>query len=136
MQKPKLPFAAVHGDADVHDGDQTRFGPTAKGIMMLERYNWKSVRAYFAVFGLMQWRSYQTLFTILSDWTIIVFLARNFAYELPYIGKRLFVQHEVRKVVPTAQIDDIRIAPGYGGTRPQILDTKNKKMDLGEARIQ
>ncbi len=136
MQKPKLPFAAVHGDADVHDADQTRFGPTAKGIMMLERYNWKSIIPYFSVFGLFKWWSYKTLFSILSDITIIAFLARNFVYELPYIGKGWFVQQEVRKVVPSAQYDDISLAPWYGWTRPQILDTKNGKMDLGEARIQ
>jgi len=111
MQKPKLPFAAVHGDADVHDADQTRFGPTAKGIMMLERYNWKSVIPYFSVFGLLKWGSYKTLFSILSDMTIVAFLARNFVYELPYIGKRRFVQQEVRKVVPSAQYNDISLAP-------------------------
>lgn len=108
VQKPKFPFAAPHGDADVNRPQETRFGPTAKGIMMLERYNWNSVWPYFSVFGLQKRRAYHTLFTILSDWTIVMFLLKNFMYEFPYIGKKLFLQNEVRKVVPSAQLDDIQ----------------------------
>ncbi len=37
IQQAKLPFAAIHGDPEVHDENITRFGPTAKPIFMLER---------------------------------------------------------------------------------------------------
>jgi malate dehydrogenase (quinone) len=39
MQVPKLPFAAIHGDPEVHNSEITRFGPTAKPIFQLERHN-------------------------------------------------------------------------------------------------
>lgn len=37
IQKKNLPFAAVHGNAEVHDGGTTRFGPTAEVVPALER---------------------------------------------------------------------------------------------------
>ncbi len=42
IQVAKLPFAAVHGDPEVHDENITRFGPTAKPIFQLERHNWST----------------------------------------------------------------------------------------------
>ena len=39
IQVPKLPFAAIHGDPEVHSDLITRFGPTAKPIFQLERHN-------------------------------------------------------------------------------------------------
>jgi len=33
----RLPFAAVHGDADIHDQRTTRFRSTAKLVATLER---------------------------------------------------------------------------------------------------
>ncbi|MFG5142243.1 malate:quinone oxidoreductase, partial [Campylobacter lari] len=38
VQNPKLPFAALHGDPDLLANMNTRFGPTALVIPMLERY--------------------------------------------------------------------------------------------------
>jgi len=66
MQMEKLPFAAVHGDPDVYNPDETRFGPTAKGIFMLERYNYASVREYFQVFGF-RWKAFKLIFSLVID---------------------------------------------------------------------
>jgi malate dehydrogenase (quinone) len=66
MQMEKLPFAAVHGDPDVYNADETRFGPTAKGIFMLERYNYKSIWEYFQVFGF-RWRAFKIIFQLATD---------------------------------------------------------------------
>ena len=33
------------------------------------------------------------------------------------------------------ELEDIERAKGYGGVRPQIVDTKNKSLDMGEAKI-
>ena len=35
MQREKLPFAAIHGDPEVHNADLTRFGPTALALLQL-----------------------------------------------------------------------------------------------------
>jgi malate dehydrogenase (quinone) len=51
MQTPKLPFAAIHGDPEVHNENITRFGPTAKPIFFLERYNYSTFWEYWKTFG-------------------------------------------------------------------------------------
>ena len=52
MQVPKLPFAAIHGDPEVHSDQVTRFGPTAKPIFQLERHNMSTFSEYWKTFGL------------------------------------------------------------------------------------
>ena len=52
IQVPKLPFAAIHGDPEVHNAEITRFGPTAKPIFQLERHNWSTFSEYWKTFGL------------------------------------------------------------------------------------
>jgi len=51
MQQEKLPFAAIHGDPEVHNANVTRFGPTAKTIYLLERYNFPTWFEYLKVFN-------------------------------------------------------------------------------------
>ncbi len=52
IQDAKLPFAAIHGDPEVHNENVTRFGPTAKPIFQLERYNMATFSEYWKTFGL------------------------------------------------------------------------------------
>ena len=52
IQVPKLPFAAIHGDPEVHSEDVTRFGPTAKPIFQLERHNMSTFFEYWKTFGI------------------------------------------------------------------------------------
>ena len=59
---------------------------------------------------------------------------RNLVYDIPEVGKRAFLPN-VQKVVPSVDVDDIERAKGYGGVRPQIVDTENKELDMGEAKI-
>lgn len=133
MQIKKLPFAAIHGDPDVHDQSKTRFGPTAKVIPLLERYNYSSFFEYFKTFGF-GIRQIVSLFRILSDWTVLKYIVTQFMYDMPIIGKGLFLR-EVRKVVPSVKLSDLEFAKKTGGTRPQIINLKTKKLDLGEAKI-
>lgn len=133
MQMEKLPFAAVHGDPDVHNADETRFGPTAKGIFMLERYNYNSIWEYFKVFGF-RWKAFQIIINLTLDRIIWPYLFKNFWYDVPRIGKRLFVK-ELRKIVPTLSADDIVHGDGLGGTRPQILNLDTMQLEMGEAKI-
>ena len=133
MQMEKLPFAAVHGDPDVHNADETRFGPTAKGIFMLERYNYNSIREYFKVFGF-RWKAFQIIINLTLDRIIWPYLFKNFWYDVPRIGKRLFVK-ELKKIVPALSADDIVHGDGLGGTRPQILNLDTMQLEMGEAKI-
>ncbi|WP_049982671.1 FAD-dependent oxidoreductase [Halorubrum sp. BV1] len=134
LQMKKLPFAAVHGDADVHDDGVTRFGPTAKVVPALERGEISTVSDFADVFGL-NVSSVLSYANILADPILFPFVVRNLAYDIPALGKRAFLPH-VQKVVPTVEADDIQRAKGYGGVRPQIVDTENKTLDMGEAKIE
>ncbi|MGB9964942.1 FAD-dependent oxidoreductase [Halobacterium sp. CBA1126] len=133
LQMKKLPFAAVHGDADVHDQSITRFGPTAKLVPTLERGELDTVGDFFDVFGL-NVDSFLSYANILADRILFPYVVRNLVYDVPEIGKRTFLP-EVQKVVPSATLDDIERAKGYGGVRPQIVDTEEKSLDMGEAKI-
>lgn len=133
MQINKIPFAAIHGDPEVHDSTQTRFGPTAKVTLMLERHNYATVFEYFQTAGL-SWAAIKSFIKILSDETIWKYMLKNFSYDLPGIGKRLFIK-EARKIVPSLKLSELKLARGYGGIRPQIINLKTQKLELGEFQI-
>jgi L-2-hydroxyglutarate oxidase LhgO len=133
LQMKKLPFAAVHGDADVHDGSVTRFGPTAKLVPALERGRLSTVGDFLDVFGLNA-ASFLSYANILADRILLPYVLRNLIYDVPEVGPRQFLPH-VQKVVPSVELEDIERAKGYGGVRPQIVDTEKKSLDMGEAKI-
>ncbi|SER27332.1 FAD-dependent oxidoreductase [Natrinema salaciae] len=133
LQMKKLPFAAVHGDADVHDGSITRFGPTAKLVPTLERGRISTVKDFLDVFGLNA-AAFLSYANILADRILLPYVLRNLVYDLPSVGRKQFLPH-VQKVVPSVELEDIERAKGYGGVRPQIVDTRNKSLDMGEAKI-
>ena len=133
MQIPKLPFAAVHGDPEVHNEHITRFGPTAKPIFFLERYNYSTFWEYWKTFGLGM-KPIRSILKISSDRVIFNYLLKNVVYDFPWIGKRLFLK-EIRKIVPEIKLDEIKFASKVGGTRPQIINNTTKKLELGEAKI-
>jgi malate dehydrogenase (quinone) len=133
MQVAKLPFAAVHGDPEVHDENVTRFGPTAKPIFFLERYNNSTFIDYWRTFGF-SLRPIRSILKISSDRVIFNYLLKNVVYDFPWIGKRSFMK-EIRKIVPNAKLDEIKYARKIGGTRPQIINNNTRKLELGEAKI-
>jgi len=133
MQTPKLPFAAVHGDPDVQNAQITRFGPTAKPIFFLERYNYSTFWEYWKTFGI-SIKPVLSILKISSDRIIFNYLLKNVVYDLPWIGKRSFL-NEVRKIVPNIKHEEIKFAKGIGGTRPQIINNATKNLELGEAKI-
>jgi malate dehydrogenase (quinone) len=133
MQVPKLPFAAVHGDPEVHNENITRFGPTAKPIFFLERYNYSTFWEYWRTFGF-SLRPILSIIKISSDRVIFNYLLKNVVYDFPWIGKRSFMK-EIRKIVPGVKPGEIKFARNVGGTRPQIINNETKKLELGEAKI-
>lgn len=133
MQNAKLPFAAIHGDPEVHDENVTRFGPTAKPIFLLERYNYSTFWEYWKTFGL-GLKPIVSILNILFDRVISNYILKNVIYDMPSIGKRAFLK-EIKKIVPNIKIDEIRFAKGIGGTRPQIINNATRKLEMGEAKI-
>jgi malate dehydrogenase (quinone) len=134
VQLKKIPFAAIHGDSEVHDRSKTRFGPTAKVSFLLEQRNYATIFDYFKTAGL-SINAFISFFNILSDQVILKYILKNYIYDIPLIGKRLFLK-EVQKIVPSIQLSDLQLAKGYGGIRPQIVNLKTKRLELGEAKIE
>jgi malate dehydrogenase (quinone) len=133
MQVAKLPFAAIHGDPEVHDENITRFGPTAKPIFFLERYNYSTFFEYWKTFGF-GIKPILSILKITSDKVIFNYLLKNVVYDIPSIGKRSFLK-EIKKIVPEIKLDEIKFAKKVGGTRPQIINNTTHKLEMGEAKI-
>ena len=133
MQVAKLPFAAIHGDPEVSDENVTRFGPTAKPIFFLERYNYSTIMEYWKTFGL-GIKPILSILKVSADRVIFRFLLKNVLYDLPFIGKRNFLK-EIRKIVPEIKLNEIKFARRIGGTRPQIINNTTRKLEMGEAKI-
>ena len=133
VQRQQLPFAAIHGDPEVHNQQIARFGPTAKVLPMLERHHYGSIVEYFQTAGL-SIRAGLSFLKILSDPVIFKYIALNFLYDFPVIGKRLFIK-EVRKIIPSIKLSNLSYARGYGGVRPQIVNLNTKALEMGEAKI-
>ena len=133
IQVPKLPFAAIHGDPEVHSELVTRFGPTAKPIFQLERHNMSTFTEYWKTFGL-GINPIISLLKIVFDKVLFSYIFMNFLYDLPVVGKRLFIK-EVRKIVPSLKLSELKYAKGIGGTRPQIVNNTTRKLEMGEAKL-
>ncbi len=133
VQNDKLPFAAIHGDPDILAGERTRFGPTANLVPMLERYDWHSIPEFFRV--LHPDRALLAVFgQLLGVGDIRRYMVRNLLYDVPLLGRYLFLQ-SARKIVPSLRLRDLEPARGFGGLRPQLIDKDKRLMMLGEARI-
>ena len=133
IQVAKLPFAAIHGDPDVHNEEITRFGPTAKPIFLLERFCNSTFFEYWKTFGL-GIRPVLSLIKIIFDKVLFSYIMINFLYDLPFIGKRLFIK-QIRMIVPGIKIKDLKYARRIGGTRPQIVNNSTRKLEMGEAKL-
>lgn len=133
VQLKKLPFAAIHGDPEVDNPEITRFGPTAKVLPLLERHNYTTFVEYLQTAGL-SLKAIASFVKILSDWTIFSYILLNLLYDLPIIGKILFIQ-QVKKIIPSVTLKDLKFASGYGGIRPQIVNLNTRSLELGEAKI-
>lgn len=132
LQMKRLPFAAIHGDPSVENPSETRFGPTAKVVPLLERRHLNTLIPFLLV-ALRKW-SFGTLKNVLLDPVHMRYGLRNTLYDVPLLGKWLFMK-QVRKIIPTAKWRDIRYGKGLGGLRPQILNLKEERLQMGEARI-
>jgi len=132
VQHPKLPFAAVHGDPSLGNSGETRFGPTARVLPILEP---RKYRSFFDFMGLFRFRvdGFHSLARIMYDGVIFRFVMRNVLMDVPFVGKHVFAR-DVRKIVPAMRTRHLRHGR-VGGIRPQLVDTRTKSLFLGEAKI-
>lgn len=131
IQDPEIPFAAIHGDADVHDQAVTRFGPTALPVPTLEPGRLSTVPRTLSMMDF-DTDAMSTYVSLLWDGTLREFLMENLMYHLPAVGLNR-VLPRVQKIVPTATVEDLQRE--LGGVRPQVLNTRTNSLDMGETRI-
>jgi len=134
VQNDKLPFAAIHGDPDVRAPGQTRFGPTALPLPLLERRRLGSFWEFLRVL-----RLDGAVLAVLGQLLVVAdirnYILRNLLFEMPWLRRRLFLA-DARKIVPSLRLEDLRFAKGYGGIRPQLIDRRARRLLLGEIRIE
>ena len=133
MQNDALPFAAIHGDPDVLVPGKTRFGPTALVLPILERYNIRTMPDFLQVFRFDR-RVANVLLDLVRNRDIRNYMLKNMLFEIPFIRKWLFLK-DVRKIVPSLRLSDLKFARNVGGIRPQLIDKDHQKLLLGEAKI-
>jgi len=133
VQNDALPFAAIHGDPDVLVPGETRFGPTALVLPILERYNYKTLPDFFRVFRFDR-RVAKVLWDLLRVRDIRNYMFKNMLFEVPFLRKWLFLK-DVRKIIPSIKHGDLTFAHKVGGIRPQLIDKDQCKLVMGEAKI-
>ncbi|MEI8223872.1 MAG: FAD-dependent oxidoreductase [bacterium] len=132
VQNPKRPFAAVHGDAEMHNPNITRFGPTAIVLPTLVDGDWSTVMDFLRV-SVPTWDGVATLTGILADPEMLGYMAQNMSFQLPLIGKDLFTQ-SARKIIPSLQSSQLVFHKGRG-LRPQLVDTIKRTLELGDTQV-
>ncbi|MEK6950856.1 MAG: FAD-dependent oxidoreductase [Nanoarchaeota archaeon] len=133
MQTPSLPFAAVHGDPDVENPEETRFGPTGKALPYLEKSRWQTFPDFLKT-SAWSLAGVQSLAKVTFTPVILRYILRNFSYDLPVLGKYFYLR-DARKIIPSLKYRQLRFDPAIGGIRPQLVNIKEKKLEMGEAKI-
>lgn len=134
MQIPGMPFAAIHGDPDVKNPAETRFGPTIRVLPLLERHNYQTFKGFFRT-SVWSIPGILSLIKITANPVILRYIIKNLIYDLPFVGKYLFVRWELQKIVPSLRSNEVTLLRGKGGIRPQVINTVNKTMEFGESEI-
>lgn len=133
VQNDKLPFAAIHGDPDILVPGKTRFGPTAVAMPRLERNRRGSHLDFLRSFHFGPAVAH-VLWNFASDPEIRAFLTKNVLFEIPLVRKGRFLA-DAQKIVPSLRLEDLTLARGVGGIRPQIIDRPQRKLLMGEVKI-
>ncbi len=134
MQSGKLPFAGVHGDPDIQNEKETRFGPTANVMPFLERNN-------LATFGdflkstFSDKKSATAFFKVITEKTLFSFLLNSIIYEIPYFGPRTYAKM-CQKIIPTLKYQDFKNGKTKAGIRPQLINNNLQKLQMGEIEIE
>ncbi len=121
VQAPGLPFAAKHGDPEFFDQSVTRFGPTARFLPSLMQLVWT-------------WKGFKTVFKIASDRILFLFMLKNMIYDIPKIGIKSVLK-DLKKIVPTLEVEDLEISIEAHGTRDQVYNSETAKLEMGDVCV-
>jgi len=132
-QIENIPFAAIHGDADLLNPEDTRFGPTTKPLPLMERHQVRTSWDWLRM-GLLSPRGVRALVKVLWKNKLLGYVLKNWVFDLPLIGKWFFLR-EVRPIIPTIRHRDLKLRRGAGGIRPQIIDLESGALIMGDATI-
>jgi len=127
------PFAELHMDPDVLKMQENHFGPTTVPQPLMERYNYRSFFDYMKL-PTASLRGIAVMFYILFANRLFGYVSRNLIYRFPIVGKFLLLK-EARKIVPGIRYRDIKRREGAGGIRPQIVNLKTWKLEMGDKTI-
>jgi len=133
LQEGSIPFSSVHADPDVHNHNETRYGPRAKVVPMLERYKYGSVFEFLKLFKI-RIDAFLAAFTILFTPQYLKYMLKQVLYDIPLIGKQIYMR-ELRDIIPTLKSSEVKTDKQIGGIRPQMLDVKRRRLVMGEAKI-
>ncbi|KAF4674615.1 hypothetical protein FOL47_009006 [Perkinsus chesapeaki] len=145
VQDAALPFAAPHADPDIAqlghptrcDGaaivraSVARFGPTAAFHPMMERYLLETLPDALRSMQLTDPATLAAVAEILSDKPhLIGYALAQMTYEAPMLGEHQYAINEAGRLVPAIGKGSIRLYPaqGFGGVRPQLLDTQARTL--------
>lgn len=134
MQNGKLPFAGVHGDPNVHNENETRFGPTANVLPFLERNNLGTFSDFIRS-ALCDRKSATAFLKVISEKTLAIFLIKSIIYEIPYFGPRAYAKM-CQKIIPTLRYQDFKNGKTKAGIRPQLINNRTQKLQMGEIEIE
>ena len=133
VQIEGMPFAAIHGDPDVLNQQDTRFGPTTKPLPLMERHHYETMPDFLRL-RLVRFRGLIALLKMIHRRKLYRYILKNVLYDLPWIGPRMFVK-EARVIVPTIKHSDLKLRRGVGGIRPQIFNLQTGDLEMGDSTI-
>lgn len=133
MQIEGMPFAAIHGDPDILNQRDTRFGPTTKPLPLMERHHYETFWD-FAKLPLVSLLGLYYLLKLVSSKKMFWYVVKNIVFDIPVVGKLLFLR-EARVIVPSIRYRDLKLRRGVGGIRPQILNMKTGELMMGDSSI-
>lgn len=135
VQIEGLPFAAIHGDPDILDLNDTRFGPTTKPLLVMERHRYKTMEKLGRIYMRSPLRSFLCLLKLICSRQLLGYVLKNWLYDLPLIGPLLFLR-EAHVIVPSLRYKDLTLRRGAGGIRPQIIDLRSGELIMGNVSIE
>jgi len=66
---------------------------------------------------------------------LLTFLLKNLIYEIPYFGPRAYAKM-CQKIIPTLRYEDFKNGKTKAGIRPQLINNKTQKLQMGEIEIE
>jgi len=134
MQVEGRPFAEIHGDPDILNMNDTRFGPTTKPLPLMERHHNETFKDYMQLPLASTLRGVASVLKILWKQRLMWYVFKNALFDIPVIGKALFLL-EARKIVPTLRYGDLKLRKHAGGVRPQLVDLETGELEIGDASL-